>query len=149
LRKFTSIYPSKLGDDYLRNNQPADYIVLEQNKICLELAEAALEKIDWNKYKQSQAKRLVFIFNMTFKIFLLILLTSVAGIVAQIFVGNSTTNAITESNTSALKNETILENETIRLPPNHSAAETKTLNQLTSAGRTRKYQSRTTKNSCC
>ena len=55
---------------YLRNNQPADDIVLEQNKICLELAEAALQKIDWNKYKKSQAKRLVFIFNMTFKIFL-------------------------------------------------------------------------------
>jgi delta 1-pyrroline-5-carboxylate dehydrogenase len=65
------------------------------------------------------------------KIFLLILLTSIAGIVAEIFVGNSPVNAMTELNSSALKNA-ILSNETIRLPPNHGPAVIKIpiLNQI-------------------
>jgi hypothetical protein len=43
---------SKLGerDDYIRKNQDTEIDLAEQNKRTLELAEDALEKIDWSKY---------------------------------------------------------------------------------------------------
>jgi hypothetical protein len=73
---------------------------------------------------------------LTFEIFLFIILAYIVGIVVEVFIESSTADALTESNSSAVKNRTIVNNE-IRLLPNRSGAnETKKpiLNQVTSAG---------------
>jgi hypothetical protein len=73
---------------------------------------------------------------LTFEIFLFIILAYIVGIVVEVFIESSTADALTESNSSTVKNRTIVNNE-IRLLPNRSGAnETKKpiLNQVTSAG---------------
>ena len=39
-------------DSYIKNNQVIDdFTLAELNRQCLELADNALEKVDWNKYR--------------------------------------------------------------------------------------------------
>ena len=84
---------------------------------------------------------------LTFEIFLFIILAYIVGIVVEVFIESNTADALTESNSSAVKNRTIVNNE-IRLLPNRSGAnETKKpiLNQVTSAGPVRENTTAATK----